>query len=160
MRVDVLVDAPARFRVDLARDIRALLGAVPQGDLAGLTRVVVSGERGGAHPRTPLAEYYPSGGAQGAWIHLAAGQALAGIPRLLILIRPFRRFVLGWLLFHEIGHHVHWKGHGRRKGQWESFAEEYARRVARRTWPGTRILAVAFRPIARLFRIDWSGPRL
>ena len=101
--------------------IEDLLESVRPDLLAGLRSVVLTnttaltGTRKRQHSRrygrkrdkVLLGRYYPAWNGEPAWIEVFVDEILASRPGWLLRLRFCRDMFLGWVLYHEIGHHIH-----------------------------------------------------
>ena len=107
----------------MLRRIDALLGTVPDKYLIGLDCIVLANEasfprkdrRGKTRSRKRkydksriLGRYHPAWRGNRPWIEVRVDKTLAANPRILLWIPAFRDFALAAVVFHELGHHIHY----------------------------------------------------
>jgi hypothetical protein len=90
-----------------------------------------------------------------AWIELVADNILSDYPAPVLWFRVVRDMVVGWTLYHEVGHHMdHTVGSATRGG--EDAAEDWRRRLTRihlrRHYWYLRPFLMALKPLVRLLR--------
>jgi hypothetical protein len=108
---------------DVAKVVAMLLRTTPEKYLRGLDSVVLMDEaslprkdRKGKttsrkrklDKRRILGRYHPQWHWSRPWIEIRVDKTLAGTPRLLLWLPPVRGLCLGDVLYHELGHHVHY----------------------------------------------------
>jgi hypothetical protein len=126
--------------VDAVAIVDRLLASVPAASCVGLTEVVLTtagtpsrGRRRGRlsvhgrrrRTRHVLALYHGSGPAGPAWIEVFVDRILAGVPRVVLRMPPARDLLFAWVVFHELGHHVH-QHVGSAPGDPETVADDWA----------------------------------
>ncbi len=153
---------------DIASTTRSLLDRVPENRLPGLRRIVLTNidalPAGRKRAKTKargrkvkIAEtrglYHQEWGADPAWIEIFVDKVTEGIPRFVFTSRFLRDIVVADVLYHEIGHHLHYTI-AREHAERENVAEKWMRRLTRsylrrKYWhflPGAHL-------IGRLYRI-------
>jgi hypothetical protein len=108
--------------VDVAKSIRILLRYVPRRYLAGLGMVVLTNSGALSHNmrrqkvkhrgrkirlKTSRGSYYRPWKGQPARIQIFVDNTLEGMSGRVLRIPPVRELLLGEVLYHEIGHHIH-----------------------------------------------------
>jgi hypothetical protein len=108
---------------DVARTVRTLLQTVPPKYLRGLDCVVLNnfeslsrrsrlGKTWSRKSKVRMSEvrglYHPKWQGNLPWIEIHVDKTLSNFPSKLLWITPARAFCLGDVLFHELGHHVHY----------------------------------------------------
>lgn len=108
--------------IDLVPVVERLLASVPEKYLAGLAKVVLGDcagmGRGSRRAKTrrrgrkilvrECQGFYHAGGAgNGAWIEILVDNIFAAEPKVTWRVPPVRDALLGYVLFHELGHHIH-----------------------------------------------------
>jgi hypothetical protein len=108
---------------DAANVVRRLLRTVPQKYLRGLDCVVLMNEA--SLPRKDrvgkvwsrkrkldksriAGRYHPEWRGSRPWIEIRVDKTLTAYPRVLLWLPPGRELCLGSVLYHELGHHVHY----------------------------------------------------
>ena len=97
--------------------------------------------------------YHQEWRGQPAWIQLVADNMMAGCPRALLRLQYFRDQEVAEVLYHEVGHHLHFSVGSAARGD-EEAAEYWCRRLVRihfrlRYWY-LRPVFLLLRPIALL----------
>ena len=99
------------------RTIERLLSSLPDGYCQGLasivlTEAVVATARKGARKSRanrrgiPLGRYHRAWNGQPAWVELVVDEIVKQLPKPFDRVQITRDFVVGRVLFHEIGHHL------------------------------------------------------
>jgi hypothetical protein len=128
-------------RVPIRRTVERLLAGTNDRCLIGLGRVVLTNSsdlasdqkkpaRGHRSGRRVLGGYHPAWKGEPARIELYVDHILEGQSRWSMWIPPAADLVLGDVLFHEVGHHVHRVRRPERRGA-ELVAEDWAERLQR-----------------------------
>ena len=106
------LDYSPPFRVH--QSLRLLLRYVPEEYLNGLRRITLTNSEGLRSVRGKLTSgkrrFRPSecqGLYQKGHIFLIIDRIFSQYPELFLLVPPFKTFVIGEVLYHEIGHHIH-----------------------------------------------------
>ena len=130
---------------DVAATVNRLLNGVPQKRLAGLKTVVVASSqnlskpvrKSKAHARgisyelgTCRGRYHQEWKSEPAWIELWADNILRHWPRAILCFSLLRDLAVSDVLFHEIGHHIHFTQVPEHKER-EDVAEKWERRLNR-----------------------------
>lgn len=167
---------------DLQATVEELLGVVPAEYLVGLQRVVLtntaalagtrkrrwSWHRGRKVRHTDAAGlYHHATRSEPAAIEVFVDQALADAPAWALRLRFVRTTLIGEVLFHEVGHHIHARHRPEYRDR-EDVADEWGRKLSRRHFRRRhKLLAFMLAPIALLrgvfrsskARSSWSdGP--
>ena len=120
-----IVEAYRDYRppFDTVKLIRQLLGAVPEKYLIGLDCVVLNNEaslsrkdrvgrvwsrKRKVNKSRTLGRYHPEWQGKRPWIEIRVDKTLAAYPSALLWLPPGRYLCLGAVLYHELGHHVHY----------------------------------------------------
>src|SRR5262245_46101999 len=108
--------------LEVKRAIQGMLDSIPQRYLVGLGSVVLTNASGLNHARhraktlrrgrkvriaTAAGLYHPSWQGRPAYIEMFLDNIFYGAPRAALSISFLRDLLLGKVLFHEIGHHIH-----------------------------------------------------
>ena len=108
--------------VNAEKAIRRMIDLTQPEYLAGLRTVVLCNAAGLNHERRRSKTrrrgetvairdcgglYHPKWKGEPAWIEIFVDNVLDGWPRLFVAIPPARDLLLGRVLFHELGHHIH-----------------------------------------------------
>ena len=100
--------------VRLHRSLRLLLRYVPEEYLKGLYRITLTNSENLRRIRgkiTSEKQRFRPADCQGLYhkghIFLVTDQIFSQYPELFLLVSPFKTFVIGEVLYHEIGHHIH-----------------------------------------------------
>ena len=100
--------------VRLHRSLRLLLRYVPEEYLNGLYRITLTNSENLRSVRgkiTSEKRRFRPADCQGLYrkghIFLLIDRIFSPYPELFLLVSPFKTFVLGEVLYHEIGHHIH-----------------------------------------------------
>jgi hypothetical protein len=177
----MLVKVEERYRdwsppVSVAHAVTQMIEGVPERFTAGMDSIILTNASGLNHSdrrskvtaaghKVRIAEsgglYHQAWKGKPAWIELFIDNIFAGIPQRALRFSFLRDMVLGSVLFHEIGHHVH-RTCAPEFREKEDVAEDWSVRLLgpymrRRYW-----YLLPFRPIVRLVRgmmpSRWSGP--
>ena len=166
--VDV-VEAYKDFRppCNAKRVVADLLANVPQEHLAGLRSVVLtnatalggkrkrgwSWSRGRKARHTEVAGlYHGAWQGQEAWIELFVDQVLQGVPGWAIRVPVVRALLFAFVLFHEVGHHIHAVQRPEHRER-EDVADDWQRRLTRAYLRRRhRLAGLVLRPVARVMR--------
>lgn len=145
-----------------------LLASIPSKYVAGLKTIVLTNASGLGHSRkrsrtrsrgrrvaisgcTGL--YHQKWNHDPAWIELFVDNMLASCPHLMLRIPPLRDEVVAYVLFHEIGHHVHYTKvpeHQEREDVADRWRDEISQAYFREKYWYIHLLLRPFRPILRL----------
>jgi hypothetical protein len=121
--------------VNVSNTIRILLESIPERYVAGLKEVVLTNASGLSRERKRAKTasrartfqvrglYHQIGNGQPAWIEIFVDNTLKRWPRSLIKIPFFQHMAFGEVLYHEVGHHIHYTVE-RKFGNQEIFAEK------------------------------------
>jgi len=108
--------------VNVVKPVRRLLESVPEKFTAGLGAIVLTNASGLNHSerkrktrsrgrKVRIAEasglYHQAWQGRPAWIELFIDNVFRAAPRLALVLMPIREMLLGTVLFHELGHHIH-----------------------------------------------------
>jgi len=166
--VDV-VEAYKDFRpsCNARQAVADLLANVPEEHLAGLRSVVLTNAaalagrrrrgwswwRGRKARHTKVAGlYHRAWQGEEAWIELFVDQVLEGTPSWALRLPVVRSLLLGMVLFHEIGHHIHAVQRPEHRER-EDVADDWQRRLAQAYLKRRhRLAGLALRPLARVMR--------
>ena len=154
--------------VDVYRSLRILLRNVPDEHLVGLHKIIVTNSEcvRGSYRGKLLSEKRRirpadcSGLYHKGHILLLIDQIFLGCPELLLLFPPIKTFLIGEVLYHEIGHHIHRLQEPGFRANKEAFADEWKETLLnnfmrQHYWylAGiVRLAADCIRPIARKWR--------
>ena len=112
--------------------LRLLLRYVPEEYLNGLAKITLTNSESMKSVRgkiTSEKRRFRPADCQGLYrkghIFLIVDRILAGYPELLLLVSPFKTFVIGEVLYHEIGHHIHRLEEPGYRGDKEVVADEW-----------------------------------
>lgn len=119
------------------KTVERLLSSIPDEHLTGMSAVVLAdgskrrarGRRQGRR-RVAIGRYHPRWNGEPAWIELVVDRIVEDLPAPLNRLQFLRDLVVGRVLFHEVGHHLH----ATRRSVWrapEPAAEEWRRRLTR-----------------------------
>jgi hypothetical protein len=161
---------------DAKASVEDLLESVRPDLLAGLRSVVLTnasaltGTRKRQHKRrfgktrdtVLLGRYYPAWNGEPAWIEVFVDETLAQVPAWLLSLTFVRATSIGWVLYHEVGHHIHTTAKPEHRDK-EKVADEWRTKlsglhVKRRHPVTTAIMRPTIRvlyPIVRWARRRW-----
>jgi hypothetical protein len=155
---------------DAARTVQALLETVPDEHLQGLWRVVLTNSgalqgkrrkgwswargRKVRHAKDAAGLYHQAWKGERAWIEVFVDKALLGCPAWALRLAMVREVLLGGVLYHELGHHLH-KVQRPEHREREAVADQWSRRLLRehmrqRHWLATMLL----RPISSVVALE------
>lgn len=147
--------------------IQRMLDSVPDKYLAGLSEVVLTNTSGMArHRRRAVTKsrkrkvrmldarglYHPAWHNQPAWIEIFVDNTLKGWERTSLWLPFMRNGLLGDVLFHEIGHHIHFASrpeHKEREEVADTWKARLERNYNRGRRPWLRALTSPIRPLIR-----------
>lgn len=144
---ELLEAAPSKYVVGLE--------GVTLRDAASLTRAEKREKvrsRGGLRKKTEVTGLYrPAGRSSGAKIELMIDEIFAPFPAWLPKVKMLRRICIGKVLYHELGHHIHYSGAamGSKERQADVWRDRLLRDYFRLKYP---LVARFARPIAALLR--------
>jgi hypothetical protein len=131
--------------VPAKRIVRLLLGYIPRKYLVGLKTIVLRNQTGPGRKRgsrmkpsrrrrnknRTLGLYYPKRRGMAAHIVIFVDNLERDVPRLLLRLPVIRNLLFAWVLYHEIGHHIHATKRPRYKNP-EVVADEWSLKFMRR----------------------------
>jgi len=130
---------------DVKKTIRKLLNGIPQKYVGGLKTIVIresttlnyKQRRSKIYSRKDkvkinecLGLYHQRWKAEPAWIELYVNNIYNGLPKFVARVPFLRELVLAKVLFHEIGHHIHFTKSPEFKDE-ENVAEVWCKRLGR-----------------------------
>jgi hypothetical protein len=100
------------------RTVERLLGSLPSAHTQGLSAIMLTNstramrreqKRSSRRHRrgVPIGRYHPAWRGERAWVELIVDRIVADIPKPLLQVQFVRDLVVGRVLYHEIGHHLH-----------------------------------------------------
>jgi hypothetical protein len=131
--------------IDVKKMVRELLKSVPAGYLAGLKRIVLTNrssltrdqrrkktwQQGRKHQfATSLGVYYRATRSQPACVWLFVDNILEPFPSWVLRVPMSRYLIVGDVLYHEIGHHIHRVHRPVYEGK-ENVAKDWSRKLGR-----------------------------
>lgn len=159
---------------DVAPIVQRMLDSVPQKYLNGLGEVVLTNSTGlprkrrrsvtkSRNKKVRVAEargvYHPAWQGSQAWIEIFVDNALRGWEKSRLLGLGFIREGLLDVLFHEIGHHIHFTSHPEHREK-EDVADVWKVRLSRNynkiRHPWLRAFLYPLRPIIQLLTREWD----
>ena len=148
--------------VHVHRSLQLLLRYVPEEYLRGLYKITLTNSEGLRSVRgkiTSEKRRFRPADCQGLYqkgqIFLIVDQVFFQYPELFLLVSPFKTFVIGEVLYHEIGHHIHHLDEPGYRANIETVADEWRdkllqsflrRRYWYLAWP-ISLLSPLIRPI-------------
>lgn len=157
---------------DVTPTIERMIDSVPAKYLVGLSEVVLTNSTGLARKRrrsvtksrkkkvrtrTALGMYHPGWKGKRPWIEIFVDNTLDRIDGFLLKIPLFRELELSNVLFHEIGHHIHYEVRPEYREK-EDVADVWKVRLDRNYWRNRSMFLGVFFRLLRLFIgpiIDW-----
>ncbi len=131
---------------DTSALVADLLATVPTAQLAGLARVILTnsaaltGKRKRArsrargrkvyHAKEAAGLYHQEWRGQQAWIEVFVDRAYQNVPKAVLRLALARRNLLGLVLYHELGHHLHQTQRPEHRER-EAVADDWGRRLLR-----------------------------
>ncbi len=153
------------------RTVERLLGSLSSAHTQGLSAIVLTNStratrrKGGRLSRRnrhgiPIGRYHPAYRGERAWVELIVDRIGADIPKPLLHVQLVRDLVVGHVLYHELGHHLHETvGSSARGG--EPSAEVWRKRLsrlhARKRYGFLRPLVRPIRTVVRT--LNWFASR-
>ena len=96
--------------------------------------------------------YHGAWQGQEAWIELFVDQVLQGVPAWATRVPVVRSLLFGFVLFHEVGHHIHAVQRPEYRER-EDVADDWQRRLAQAYLKRRhRLAGLVLRPVARVMR--------
>lgn len=135
--------------IDIIKVIEKLLKRVPSEHLVGLEQIIVCDYVTSKINKNNAAGIYnPKHNQVSATIELAIQIIYKKFPPFLFYVPFIYKFLLASALFHEIGHHNHYKmGHGVKKSEGEKYAEKYCNKMLKKTFFWWLIWFIPFAPL-------------
>lgn len=122
--------------VHVHRSLQLLLRCVPENHLSGLYKITLTNSESLRSIRgkmTSEKRRFRPADCQGLYrkgeIYLLVDQIFFQYPELFLLVSPFKTFVIGEVLYHEIGHHIHQLEEPGYRANEESVADEWKERL-------------------------------
>ncbi len=137
----------------IERHVQWLIRKVPEAELVGLERIILLDRVLDKRVKSAWGLYRAKTKGQPAAIELAAGEIFRGAPRWVFTFSVIPRILLGYALYHEIGHHHQYTAHhnvGKKEG--EALAEKYRRQYMRSTFWGWYIVLLSSRWLIGILR--------
>lgn len=142
---------------DFKKSIHILLSIVPKEDLYGLRKISLVSESQSKKFPNARGLYDGFNDPNNRVIFLCMRNILPKRRALVTIFPLIVRGRIGYVLFHELGHHYHHMHHGIKKEERESFANNYRSKYFGK-WLHTSklfkmmcIFVIVFRPVIRLF---------
>lgn len=129
IQISISSEVKVIVRHDFRKSVEILLSVVPKEDLYGLARIQIVAQ--GNNKKFPDARglYDGFNDPSNRTIVLCVRYIFPKKKKWLFNTFAFiPRVYIGYVLYHEIGHHYHNMHHGIKKKEWESFANDYRRK--------------------------------
>jgi hypothetical protein len=148
--------------VDVHRSLQVLLRHVPEQYLNGLNKITLTNSESLRGTLTSEKRRVRRANCRGLYsrgqILLIVDQIFFDCPELFLLIPPFKTFLIGEVLYHEVGHHIHRTREPGYRTNKEAVADEWKDKLRRsflrrRYW----YLAGTVRLLAPLLRLTRAG---
>jgi hypothetical protein len=138
------------FLFNLEKKINRLIDIIPKDHIIGLEKIVIVDEIKNKKVRNAAGIYKKKHGLEPAYIEISVEAVYKKMPKILFYLPFIAKFTLADVLYHEIGHHYHYKyKHGVNKRRKESFAENYRKDMLKKAfW----IWLIFLKPISPLIR--------
>lgn len=138
------------FMFDVEKKISQLIGVIPKDHIIGLEKIIIVDEIKNKKAKDAAGIYKKKHGMESASIEISVEAVYRKMPKILFYLPFIAKFTLADVLYHEIGHHYHYKyKHGVNKNRKESFAENYRKEMLKKAF---RMWLIFLRPISPLIK--------
>lgn len=152
--------------IDAHKIVEKMLLTIPNEHLEGLGAVVLCDtesfrENYGDEEKIPTARYIVTKDKGQPWIEICVDRLLKGMPCLVLKIPFIRSLIFSEAIYHEIGHHIHWRNSSERQDS-EITAEKWRCRLQKhyflsRHYFASIFLLLIISPFSRILRRKYES---